>query len=42
MQWFSSGARIFAGGGIIAGSDATSEWEETEIKIQSIRQVSAS
>ncbi len=42
MQWFSSGARIFAGGGIIAGSDATSEWEETEIKIQSIRQVPAS
>ena len=40
MQWFAEGARIFAGGGIVSGSDAQAEWQETVMKLQSIGQVS--
>ncbi len=37
MQWFDEGARIYAGGGIVAGSNPLAEWQETVIKLQSIR-----
>ena len=40
MQWFTEGARVFAGGGIVSGSDALAEWQETVMKLQSIRQIS--
>lgn len=37
MQCFSNGFRLFAGGGIVKGSDALAEWEETRAKIETIR-----
>lgn len=37
MQCFSDGFRLFAGGGIVSGSDAKEEWEETRVKIETIR-----
>ena len=40
MQWFADGARFYAGGGIVSGSNAAAEWEETVMKLQSIRQLS--
>jgi isochorismate synthase len=37
MQCFADGFRLFAGGGIVSGSDANEEWEETRVKIDTIR-----
>ena len=37
MQCYSNGYRLFAGGGIVAGSNPQKEWEETQAKIESIR-----
>ena len=37
MQCFANGFRLFAGGGIVAGSDPAKEWKETRDKIESIR-----
>ncbi len=37
MACFSDGFRLFAGGGIVSGSDAVEEWEETRAKIETIR-----
>lgn len=37
MEWFANGARVYAGGGIVAGSDPADEWNETEAKMSSIR-----
>ena len=37
MACFSDGFRLFAGGGIVSGSDAQEEWEETRAKIETIR-----
>jgi isochorismate synthase EntC len=37
MECFSDGFRLFAGGGIVSGSDAKEEWEETRVKIETIR-----
>jgi len=37
MECFSDGFRLFAGGGIVDGSDASEEWEETRVKIETIR-----
>lgn len=37
MACFSDGFRLFAGGGIVSGSDAWEEWEETRAKIETIR-----
>ena len=37
MQCFSNGFRLFAGGGIVKGSDPAKEWNETRDKIESIR-----
>lgn len=37
MQCFADGFRLFAGGGIVSGSDAVGEWEETQAKIETIR-----
>jgi isochorismate synthase len=37
MQWFVEGARVFAGGGIVSGSVASEEWQETVLKLRSIR-----
>ena len=37
MECFSDGFRLFAGGGIVSGSDAAEEWEETRAKIDTIR-----
>ena len=37
MQCFANGFRLFAGGGIVEGSDPSKEWKETRDKIESIR-----
>ena len=37
MQCFANGFRLFAGGGIVEGSDPVKEWKETRDKIESIR-----
>jgi isochorismate synthase len=37
MQCFANGFRLFAGGGIVEGSDPAKEWKETRDKIESIR-----
>ena len=37
MQCFADGFRLFAGGGIVKGSDPAKEWSETHDKIESIR-----
>ena len=37
MQCYANGYRLFAGGGIVAGSNPLQEWEETQAKIESIR-----
>lgn len=37
MQCFANGFRLFAGGGIVEGSDPAKEWNETRDKIESIR-----
>ena len=37
MQCFANGFRLFAGGGIVEGSDPLKEWKETRDKIESIR-----
>ena len=31
------GVQLFAGGGIVEGSDIDSEWEETEAKLKAIQ-----
>ncbi len=36
MQCFANGFRLFAGGGIVEGSDPSKEWNETRDKIESI------
>jgi isochorismate synthase EntC len=36
MRVFENGIRIHAGGGINELSDATAEWNETEIKMNSV------
>lgn len=36
MQIFEDSLRLFAGGGLLISSDAKSEWEETEYKLQTI------
>ena len=35
-KWMKGGVKIFAGGGIVSGSDVTEEWEETEAKLAAI------
>jgi isochorismate synthase len=37
MEWVAGGVLLHAGGGIVAGSDPASEWEETEAKLAAIR-----
>lgn len=37
MQCFHDGYQVFAGGGIVKGSDPANEWKETQDKIDSIR-----
>lgn len=37
MQCFAGGYQLFAGGGIVKGSDPQNEWRETQDKIDSIR-----
>lgn len=37
MRCFKNGYQVFAGGGIVAGSDPQSEWEETQAKILTIQ-----
>jgi len=37
MQCHANGYRVFAGGGIVQGSNPQDEWQETQIKIDSIR-----
>jgi len=37
MEWVAGGVLLHAGGGIGAGSDPASEWEETEAKLAAIR-----
>lgn len=37
MRCFRNGYQVFAGGGIVAGSDPQSEWEETQAKIATIQ-----
>ncbi len=34
-SWTNEGVQLFAGGGIVAGSEPASEWAETEAKLQS-------
>ena len=36
-KWQKGGVQIFAGGGIVGGSDIDSEWEETEAKLKEIQ-----
>ena len=36
-KWQNGGVQLFAGGGIVEGSDIDSEWEETEDKIRAIQ-----
>ena len=36
-KWMKGGVKIFAGGGIVSGSDVTEEWEETEAKLLAIQ-----
>jgi isochorismate synthase len=36
-KWMDSGVHLFAGGGIVEGSDIAEEWEETEAKIRAIQ-----
>lgn len=42
MACFTNGYRVFAGGGIVEGSQPRAEWEETRAKIESIRMELAS
>jgi len=37
MQCYTNGYRVFAGGGIVQGSKPEDEWQETQVKIDSIR-----
>jgi len=37
-KWMKGGVRLFAGGGIVSGSDVTEEWEETEAKLFAIQE----
>lgn len=36
-KWQNGGIQLFAGGGIVEGSDIDSEWEETEAKLSAIQ-----
>ena len=36
-KWQNGGVHLFAGGGIVDGSDIDSEWEETEAKLRAIQ-----
>lgn len=36
MQWFGNGARLYAGAGVTADSDPAAEWNETEMKMNTI------
>ena len=36
-KWQNGGVQLFAGGGIVEGSDIDSEWEETEAKLKAIQ-----
>ena len=36
-KWQNGGIQLFAGGGIVEGSDIDSEWKETEAKLNSIQ-----
>ena len=36
-KWQNGGIQLFAGGGIVEGSDIDSEWEETEAKLRAIQ-----
>ena len=36
-RWVQEGVQLFAGGGIVEGSNAQSEWRETEDKLLSIK-----
>ena len=36
-KWQNDGIQLFAGGGIVEGSDIDSEWEETEAKLSAIQ-----
>ena len=36
-KWQNGGVQLFAGGGIVEGSDIDSEWEETEAKLRAIQ-----
>ncbi len=37
-KWMKGGVKLYAGGGIVSGSDITEEWEETEAKLFAIQE----
>ena len=39
MQLFTNGYRLYAGGGILTDSQEEQEWQETEIKLDTMRRV---
>jgi isochorismate synthase len=39
MEIFADGYRLYAGGGILKDSQEEQEWQETEIKLDTMRRV---
>lgn len=39
MEIFSNGYRLYAGGGILKDSQEEQEWQETEIKLDTMRNI---